>query len=337
MAKSKATKNSEKTVLITGANGFVGRYTVERFLREGFHVKCMVRNKQAEEVLKSLDGNISFCYGDITQPDTLDKAFEGTWGVVNLAGYREFWSKNPDTFYNINETGAKNVFLACLKANAKKVIQVSTPLAFGVPETIPFNEESVPGSHPSHYARSKYLGDSIGWSMHEKQGLPLSIVYLAAVIGAGDDKSTMEVKRAVDKKVPVLIGADTTYTYLYVKDAAEAIVQAFMKEDSVGERYLIGGERATTREYFKKIGTIAGVPTPDRNIDEKYLFPIAKSMEFYSRFSNKRPLLPLDVLKTTAAGSLIFDGSKAEKELGLVYTPLDTALTDAVNELKKSA
>jgi dihydroflavonol-4-reductase len=264
-------------------------------------------------------------------------AFKGSWGVVNVAGYREFWSADRDTFYAINDEGALNVFEACLEAGAEKVVQVSTPLTWGVPERFPFNEESAPGEHPSDYARSKYLGDKAGWRLHWEQGLPLTAVYLAAVIGAGDDKATMEVRRAVEGKLPALVGADTTYTYVYVRDAAEAIVRALVKDDSIGRKYLIGNQRATTREYFNIIGELSGVRIPDRNIPERWLMPVARGMEFVSRHTGKRPILPVDVLKTTAAGSLLFDASRSEEELGMTYTPLSAALEESVEEILLSA
>ena len=155
------------------------------------------------------------------------------------------------------------------------------------------------------------------------------------MIGAGDDKATMEVRRAVEGNMPALVGADTTYTYLYLGDAVEAIAQAVMREETIGERYLVGAERATTREYFNLIGDLAGVSMPDLNIPESILKPIASVMELASRVTGVRPMLPLDVLKTTSAGSLLFDGSKAQKALKINYTPLSTALAESVEEIQK--
>ena len=206
-----------------------------------------------------------------------------------------------------------------------------------MPEHIPFNEDSSPGRHPSDYARSKHLGDEAGWRLYRKRGLPLSAVHLAAVIGAGDDKETMEVRRAVEGKLPALVGANTTYTYVYVRDAAEAIVRALLHENSIGRKYLIGNQRATTREYFKMIGRIADVRIPDRNIPEAWLFPIAKGMETLSRLTKRRPVLPLDVLKTTAAGSLLFDASRSVDELKMTYTSLETALTEAIEDIRRAS
>ncbi|MEZ5504333.1 MAG: NAD-dependent epimerase/dehydratase family protein [Halioglobus sp.] len=320
---------------ITGATGFVGRHVVARLAREGrFHLRCLVRGDSDVSALRALGGDISFHVGDITCRETLEEPLRGAWGVVNLAGYREFWSRDPDHFYALNERGASNVFRASLDAGVRKVVHVSTPLAYGVPDRIPFDEQTTPGRHPSDYARSKYLGDQAGWRLHTEDNLPLTIVHLAAVIGAGDDKATMEVKRAVDGRLPALVGANTTYTYVYVKDAADAIVRALLKQDSIGRSYLIGNQRATTRDYFEMIGRIARVRTPAWNIPETFLLPLATGMGMVARMTGKRPLLPLDVLKTTAAGSLLFDASRGISELGMSYTPLETALAESIAEIR---
>lgn len=328
--------SNKRTVVVTGASGFVGRHVVRRLLDAGgFRVRCLMRNPGLISEMEEYGSAISFSEGDITESKSLARAFEGAWGVVNLAGYREFWSANRRRFYDVNEQGAINVYQACISAHVSKVVQVSTPLAWGVPRQIPFDEETLPGAHPSDYARSKFKGDEAGWRLHEQQGLPLTVVYLAAVIGAGDDKATMEVRRAVEGKLPALVGADTTYTYVHVSDAAEAIVRALTRADSVGRKYLIGNQRASTRDYFEIIGRLAGVPIPSRNIPEKWLMPVARGMEIVARLSKRRPVLPIDVLKTTAAGSLIFDSSRSEQELGMNYASLESALRDSVEEIQQ--
>lgn len=329
---------NKKILLVTGATGFVGSHFVERMLNEKeYQLRCLVRDKDNLGRLEAYRNQLQWAEGDITNKESLKAAFSDVWGVVNLAGYREFWSHHENHYYQINEFGAKNVFMAGLEAGVEKAVQVSTPLAYGVPKEIPFNEDSPAGRHPNRYGHSKHLGDNAVWALHKKNGLPLSVVYLAAVIGAGDDKATMEVRRAVEGNMPALVGADTTYTYVYLGDAVEAIAQAVMREETVGERYLIGVERATTREYFHLIGKLAGVQIPNLNIPEAILKPVAAVMEFASRFTGTRPLLPLDVLRTTAAGSLLFDGSKAQEALGLDYTPLSIALAESVEEIQRAA
>jgi len=324
-----------RIITVTGASGFVGRTLVERLLQEkDIHVRCLVRPETDHSYLDALDGDISFYEGNITQQHTLTTAIKGAWGVVNLAGYREFWARDPEHFYKVNRDGAQNVFRACLAADVSKVVQVSTPLTYGVPEEVPFDEQSEPGKQSSDYARSKYLGDQAGWKMLAHDDLPLTIVYLAAVIGAGDDKETMEVRRALEKRMPALIGADNTYTYVYLRDASEAIARALLQDDTVGRKYLIGDQRATTREYFNIIGDLADVSIPKINIPENWLVPVAKVMSWISELTGSRPIIPIDVIKTTAAGSLLFKPDRGIKELKMRYTPLVHALGEAVEEIR---
>lgn len=324
-----------RAVVVTGATGFLGRRLVARLQQNrSIEVRALVRPGKSLGGLQPHPGRVKVFEGDITDPDSLAEVFDGAWGVVNLAGYREFWSRSRKHYYRVNELGADNVFTAAQRAGLARAVQVSTPLAYGMPATIPFDEDSEPGEHASDYARSKYLGDCAAWRSYEEQGLPLNIVYLAAVIGAGDHKQTMEVRRAVEGKLPALVGADTIYTYVYIEDAVEAIARALLRTSNAGQRYLIGTERATTREYFNLIGELSGVAAPSLNIPEALLLPMARSMEWLSRRTGVRPLLPLDVLKTTAAGSLLFDGSRAVTELGMTYRSLEYALAEAIAEIQ---
>jgi dihydroflavonol-4-reductase len=327
--------DSTRIIAIAGATGFVGRHVVERLLQEpDLHLRCLVRASSDTSALLAHGPRVSSVEGDICEPTTLPPLFEGAWGAINLAGYRDFWSRHRDHYYALNRDGAGHFFRAALAADVSKVVHVSTPLAFGFPVRIPFDEETPAGPHPSDYARSKYEGDEIGWELHRTKGLPLTVVHLAAVIGAGDPCPTMEVRRAVEKNLPALVGADTTYTYVYVRDAAEAIVRALLSDTSVGRRYLIGTERASTREYFEIIGDLADVPVPKLNLPERALLPVARVLEKVAAWTGQRPPLPVDILKTTARGSLVFDGGRAKEELAMEYTPLREALREAVEEIR---
>jgi dihydroflavonol-4-reductase len=333
-----AMAKSIRTIAVTGGTGFVGAHVLHRLLEEpGINVRCLVRPTSDLSKLGDERPRVTAHEGDVSDPTSLRTFLEGASGVIHLAGYRDFWSRDRNLYYELNTRGAENLFRAALDAKVEKVVQVSTPLAFGLPETIPFDEDSVPGPHPSDYALSKYLADEAGWRLHREQALPLTVVHLAAVIGAGDPRPTMEVRRAVEGRLPVLVGADTTYTYVHVRDAAEAIVRALLTPTSLGRRYLIGTERASTREYFEIIGELADVPVPRHNLPESALLPLAHLLERVARWTGRRPPLPVDILKTTAAGSLVFDGSRALSELRMTYTPLREALREAVDEIRDTA
>ena len=81
----------KKIVTVTGATGFVGRHVVERLLQEpDVEVRALLHSRRSAGTLKALAGRVSCVEGDITRPATLDAAVAGAWGVINIAGYREF-------------------------------------------------------------------------------------------------------------------------------------------------------------------------------------------------------------------------------------------------------
>ena len=83
----------KNVVTVTGATGFVGRHVVERLLKEpDLEVRAMVHSRQGALELEPFSDQISCIEGDITQRESLVEAFHGAWGVINIAGYREFWS-----------------------------------------------------------------------------------------------------------------------------------------------------------------------------------------------------------------------------------------------------
>jgi len=103
----------KRTVTVTGASGFVGRHLVTQLLRDGdVNVRCLLRPGRDTAFFGGRSASLGVVYGDITRPQSLQAAFEGSWAVVNLAGYRDFWSRQREDFYTVNELGARNVFEA---------------------------------------------------------------------------------------------------------------------------------------------------------------------------------------------------------------------------------
>ena len=81
---------NKKILLVTGATGFVGSHFVERMLTETDYQVCVqVRDIKQLGRLTAYRNKIQLVAGDITDVESLAAAFDGVWGVVNLAGYRE--------------------------------------------------------------------------------------------------------------------------------------------------------------------------------------------------------------------------------------------------------
>ncbi len=323
----------EKRILVTGATGFVGLAVVSFLVQSGYKPHGLARERSDTSALERMQPNVTVHRGDLADKRSLVAAMDGCEWVLNCAGLNSFWEPDEQAFHQINIEGTRNVMEAALEAQVAKVVHVSTVMAYGFPATLPFDERAQPGVHFSEYARSKYEGDRIAWALHETAGLPLVVVYLAAVVGAGDRKSVMQISRFLHGQIPAMIDSQSLFTYVYVGDAARAIVRAAEKEGNEGERYLVGNQRLTTMEYFGIISQVSGMAMPRWTIGRRTALLLSRLMSDWARLTKRPPLMPYDLMRTAYRGSLLFDGSKAERDLGIRYTPVRVALQEAVGDV----
>jgi dihydroflavonol-4-reductase len=212
-----------------------------------------------------------------------------------------------------------------------KVVHVSTALVYGKPADCPFTEESLIGPvRFSEYARTKYAGDLIAWDLYENKGLPLVMMYLGAVLGPGDPKSSGRyIKGLIHRRIPARACEDAIMTYVHVRDVAEAIVRALEKENNIGQKYLVGKHRPAYQAYNELISEISGVPLPKRRFPNSVVMVIATLRTWLADLTKKRPARSIAEVRTMKEG-FAFDGSKAERELGIAYTPVRVALKEAI-------
>jgi dihydroflavonol-4-reductase len=321
--------------LVTGATGFVGGAVVRHLLAKGMPVRCLVRDRKRADALAWLRSPVELHVGDITDPASLPKAMEGAGLVVNCAGLNSFWEPDRRAFDRINVEGTRAVMRAALEARVRKVVHVSTVMAYGFPDRMPFAADSSPGPHMSEYARSKHEGDEAAWDISRTRGLPLVVVHLAAVVGRGDAKSVMQIRDFVQGRVPVMIRSANRFTYVAIDDAARAIIAAGLAEGNAGARYLVGNQRLTTTEYFQLISDLSGVPMPRVAIGRGAAMALARLLTAWAAVVRRPPLLPLDLMRTQFRGPLLFDGDSAAAALGISYTPVRAPLAEAVEDARR--
>jgi len=231
----------------------------------------------------------------------------------------------------VNVEGTQNVMECALETGIYKVVHISTAYVYGKPEISPFTEETPVGpDRPSEYTRTKYKGDLVAFQLYEKQGLPLVVLYPGTVVGAGDPKSIGRyIKRFLADRVPSTVFPDAVHTYVHVRDVADAVVLALEKDDNVGEKYLIGKYHLSNLELAELLNELMGVsipPTAPATIS--LLFSTVITL--LADITNRPPDLPtIDHMRVNRDGC-VFDGSKAEQELGLEYTSIQDSIKEAV-------
>lgn len=323
-------------IFITGSTGFIGKHTVELLAKSNHKLTLLIRKTSDTSFLKNQDVSISF--GDITEKQSIAEGMKDCDSVINIAGHYTFWEPDKKIYREINVKGTQNVMEGALEAGIKKIIHISTAGIYGNTKDKPFNEESTVGTiQYSEYFKTKYEGDKIAWDLFEKKGLPLVVVYPVAVLGPGDTKASGQyLYDLVNRKLPATIFNDHTFSFVYIKDVAQAIVNALEKENNIGEKYLVGNFNYKWGEINKMISEISGVPLPMFKLPDALTMMNAYLLTGIANIIKKPPLwgMAIDQMKVMKVGFSV-DGSKAERELDIKYTPIRFALEEAINSINK--
>ncbi len=176
-------------VCVTGANGFIGRHTVAKLLARGLPVTAIVRRRHSlPPVLTdgARDGSVRLVVASLDDPDSLADAVRGARVVLHLAtGGGDDW----ETVKRGMVEGSQRLGEACLAERVERLVYVSSTAALYlghdcgkdvVGDDVPTDPQ--PGDRPL-YARGKIAAEAALLKMHREQGVPVTIVRPAVVVG----------------------------------------------------------------------------------------------------------------------------------------------------------
>jgi farnesol dehydrogenase len=207
---------------------------------------------------------VTLVQGDITDADSLVRAMEGCRRVFHLAAYAKNWAPDPRTYHQQNVQGMLNVFEAARQHAVERVVWTSTIVTLGPTPPGVVGDESLPRSTDrflTEYEESKTIAEQTAreWVA---DGFPLVIVNPARVYGPGHLTEGNALARLIDDydrgRVPVLLNRGVNVgNYVYVDDVVAGHRLA-MEHGRVGERYILGGENASLREFFRTVDRVSG-------------------------------------------------------------------------------
>jgi len=321
--------------LVTGATGLIGSSLVRELLNDNVEVKIMVRENSDTGNIDGLD--VEKAYGDIRDGESVKAALQGCGTFYQTAALYVFWTPDSKVLYDINVEGTKIALNAALEHGIEKVVYTSSIAAVGnsgpnklANEDIEFNFWNT----GDHYIRSKYLGEVEAKKFCDK-GLPVVIVNPAGVIGVRDIKPTPSGQIILDvlnKKMPAYL--DGGMNFVDVEDVARGHILAAQK-GRIGERYILGNENLTLKDFFGLIGEVSGVQPPRLKLPYSAAIALAYMYKFGSQITRKPPVItPAGV--RMASKYTYYDVSKAVNELGLPQTPIKTTVEKAVNWFKEN-
>src|SRR5690242_18276397 len=99
---------------VTGATGFIGASIVRELLQDGCQVRVLARPGSDRRNLQGLD--IEIAEGDLTDRASLVRGIAGCDTLFHAAADYRLWTRTPQTMYEANVGGTRNILSAALEA-----------------------------------------------------------------------------------------------------------------------------------------------------------------------------------------------------------------------------
>ena len=307
-----------KTVLVTGATGFLGKYVVEELVEHGYQVRAFGRNSKIGRSLENT--SVSFFQGDLTNAEDVSEACKGMNLVVHAGALSTVWGPWED-FYQANVLGTKYVLEACRQTDIQRLVYVSSPSVYAAPkDQLGIKESDAPEENNlNNYIRSKLASEKL---FKDYPDVPSIILRPRGLFGIGDTSILPRVINLSQKiGIPLIGDGRQLMDMTCVENVALAIRLAIEALEAKGEVYNItNGEPRAFRDLLEESLTGLGYPIKYRKIPASLLSGIASSLEFLYKSLNLKGEPPLTrYTYYLLRYSQTLDISKAQRELG--YRP----------------
>jgi NAD dependent epimerase/dehydratase len=260
----------DKTVVVTGAGGFIGSALVERLVAQGAHVRAMLRYTSRgqrgclgdipEAVMKDVDITL----GDVRDFDAVREVARGAHAIFHLAALIgiPYSYEHPQEVIDTNVMGTSNVLLAAKElATLERVVLTSTSEVYGSALRIPIDEDH-PLQAQSPYSATKIAADSLGISFNRSFDMPVTVVRPFNAYGPRQSARAVIptiISQALTGGTLQLGTLETKRDFTFVEDTARGFVAVAASDAAVGQVVNIGsGTEVSIGEIVTKVGEIVG-------------------------------------------------------------------------------
>ena len=234
------------TILITGADGFIGSHLTEALVRLGYKVRAFVMYNSfnswgwLDNCAPDIKGKFEIFSGDIRDPHGVREAMKGCEAVLHLAALIAipYSYHSPDTYVDTNIKGTLNVLQAARELGVEKVIHTSTSEVYGTARFVPISEEH-PLQGQSPYSATKIAADQLAYSFYASFGLPVVIARPFNTYGPRQSARavipTIIAQIASGKKQIKLGAISPTRDFNCVHDTVAGFIATLTSQQGLGE------------------------------------------------------------------------------------------------------
>ncbi|WP_116212704.1 SDR family NAD(P)-dependent oxidoreductase [Streptomyces olivoreticuli] len=278
-----------RTVLVTGAEGFIGSTLVDLLVERGAHVRVLVHYKPYAErghLARYLGPGspVETLAGDVRDAGRVMDAVAGCDTVFHLAALIgiPYSYASPEAYVQTNVAGTENVAAACRRHGVRRMVHTSTSEVYGTALTVPIREDH-PLQPQSPYSASKIGADMLALSYAHSFELPVTVVRPFNTYGPRQSA------RAVIPTIlaqlhsgaeEIRLGSTTpTRDFTYVTDTAEGFLALAECDRAIGHAVNLGtGREIAIGDLAQSLIRASGRPARVV-VDETRLRPAGSEVE----------------------------------------------------------
>ncbi|QAA94716.1 NAD-dependent 4,6-dehydratase LegB [Pollutimonas thiosulfatoxidans] len=237
------------TVLVTGADGFIGSHLTELLVKEGYTVKALSQYNSFNYWgwLEDVDclPHIEVLNGDVRDPNYCDHITKGVDVVFHLAALIAipYSYIAPDSYVDTNIKGTLNICQAARNNSVERIIHTSTSEVYGTAQYVPIDERH-PLQAQSPYSASKIGADAMAMSFFNAFDLPLTIARPFNTYGPRQSARavipTIISQIAAGHRQIKLGDVTPTRDFNYVADTCQGFLKLARCDQAIGETVNIG-------------------------------------------------------------------------------------------------
>jgi NAD dependent epimerase/dehydratase len=237
---------TNKRVLVTGADGFIGSHLVEELVRRSCNVRAFVLYNSfnscgwLDHAPVDVKNSIEIFSGDVRDPHGVNQAMKGCEVVFHLAALIgiPYSYHSPDSYVDTNIKGTLNILQAARELCTEKILITSTSEVYGTARYVPIDERH-PRQGQSPYSATKIGADHMAESFYRSFDLPVTIVRPFNTFGPRQSARavipTIITQLLAGKKEIKLGSLYPTRDLVFVKDTVEGFIRVAESDNTNGE------------------------------------------------------------------------------------------------------
>ena len=306
-------------VFVTGGSGFVGGALVAGLVERGDEVLALARSDEAERALAERGART--VRGDVLDEDAMAAGMSGCALLFHVAGINTMCPTDPPALFHVNVRGAEAAVRAAARAGVQRVVLTSSAASLGeAGGTVGHEDSPHRGTYLSVYERSKYEGEVAAFAAARRAGIELVSINPSSVQGPGRAGGTGRIMIAyLNGRLRAFV--DTTISIVDIADCVEGHLLG-AERGRAGERYVLNGATLSSDEALEIVSGLSGVRHDVRFLPPAVARAAGALVETAFRARGKAPPVCREMVRTLLHGHR-YDGSRAARELGLEYTPVE--------------